>query len=321
MVDPDDDDVLFDDESPDDTGKGPLEPKLAPWKVLIVDDEEQVHAVTRMVLSDFEFQERGLEFVAAYSGKEAREKIGANPDIGVILLDVVMETDSAGLDFARYVRDELCNRHVRIILRTGQPGQAPERRVIVEYDVNDYKEKSELTAQKLFSTMTTALRSYKDIMTIEANRRGLEKVIAGSAALFQSQSISMFLSGILQQIGSLLEYDVDGFMLSARSTKAGDRPAPEDLVLVAATDRFASCLNQSAAACLEPQIWHTVGQVLKARKSLYETRYLLVYFESVRHRDMVVYLEAKRGFLPLEHDLIRLFCANAGIGLDHLVTL
>jgi hypothetical protein len=79
---PDDDEVLLDDESPDEADKGLLEPKLAPWKILIVDDEEQVHAVTRMVLSDFEFQERGLEFVAVYSGKEAREKIRSNPDNG-----------------------------------------------------------------------------------------------------------------------------------------------------------------------------------------------------------------------------------------------
>lgn len=316
----DNDEILFDEEGPGSTAEDVLEPPLAPWKILIVDDEEQVHAVTRMVLSDFEFQERSLEFLGAHSAKEAREKMAVHPDIAVILLDVVMETDSAGLDFARFVRDELRNQHVRIILRTGQPGQAPERRVIVEYDINDYKEKSELTAQKLYSTVTTALRSYKDIMTIDANRRGLEKIIVGSAALFQSKSIGVFLSGILQQIGSLLECDVGGFMLSGCPTRDDESPSAEYLV-VAATDRFATCLNRSAAECLDPQIWQTVGQVLRARESIYAKPYLMVYFQSVRHRDMVVYLESRRGFQPQEHYLIKLFCANASVGLDHLSTL
>lgn len=314
----DSDEVLFGDETSESTPSLPEE-ELAPWKVLIVDDEDQVHAVTRMVLSDFEFKGRSLEFVAAYSGKEAREKILAHPDIGVILLDVVMETDSAGLDFARFVRDELRNHHVRIILRTGQPGQAPERRVIVEYDINDYKEKAELTAQKLYSTMTTALRSYKDIMTIEMNRRGLEKIIIGSAALFQSKSIAVFLSGILQQIASLLECDVHGFMLSSRSTSDENHSAPEYLI-VAATDRFATYLNRSAEECLDARMWEIINRALVGRQSIYEKPYLMIYFESARHRDMVVYLESKRGFEPMEHDLIKLFCSNASIGLDHLLT-
>ncbi|MEW6500772.1 MAG: response regulator, partial [Thermodesulfobacteriota bacterium] len=147
------------------------------WKVLIVDDEEEVHAVTRLVLKDFQFAGKGLTFLGAYSGKEAMRLIAEHPDTAVIFLDVVMERHSAGLEVVRHVREELKNSFVRIILRTGQPGQAPEEKVIVEYDINDYKEKTELTAQKLFTSMVASLRAYRDILTIEANRRGLEKII------------------------------------------------------------------------------------------------------------------------------------------------
>ena len=144
-------------------------------RFFIVDDEPEVHAVTKLALSDFNFLGRGLEFHSAFSGQEACELIEQHPDAAILLLDVVMETDDAGLKVARYIREQAQNHYTRIILRTGQPGQAPERTVIVNYDINDYKSKTELTAQKLFTAVMSSLRSYRDIMSIDQSRHGLEK--------------------------------------------------------------------------------------------------------------------------------------------------
>lgn len=88
-----------------------------------------------------------------------------------------MESDDAGLQVAKYIREVAKNNHIRIILRTGQPGQAPERQVIVNYDINDYKSKTELTAQKLFTVVMSSLRSYRDILAIDQSRQGLEKLL------------------------------------------------------------------------------------------------------------------------------------------------
>jgi hypothetical protein len=115
-----------------------------------------------------------------------------------------METDDAGLRCVEFIRKTMGNKQVRIILRTGQPGQAPERQVIVDYDINDYKAKSELTAQKLFTSVVAALRSYQHIISIDLSRRGLEKIIDGSASLFEQQSMSRFVEGVLMQIHSLV---------------------------------------------------------------------------------------------------------------------
>ncbi len=145
------------------------------WKVLIVDDEEDIHQVTRLVLSNFSFDGRSLRFISAYDSEQAKEVLEENPDIAVLLLDVVMDGDDAGLRLVKHIRNVLENPYIRIILRTGQPGRAPENKVILEYDINDYKEKTELTAQKLFTTMVSAIRSYRDIMTIERNRREMEE--------------------------------------------------------------------------------------------------------------------------------------------------
>ncbi|MFH2057877.1 MAG: ATP-binding protein [Pseudomonadota bacterium] len=137
------------------------------FKLLIVDDEKEVHVMTRLVLSDYSFQDATLEFLSAYSAKEAKILIQEHPDAACILLDVVMEKKDSGLEVTRFIREELKNDKLRIILRTGQPGKAPENKIILNYDINDYKEKTELTTQKLFTTITTALRSYVHLVELE----------------------------------------------------------------------------------------------------------------------------------------------------------
>ncbi len=138
-----------------------------PWKLMIIDDEQSVHDVTCLVLQDFSFAGRKLQIVSGYSGKDVQCLMAEHTNTAVLLLDVVMESDSAGLEAVKYIREQLKNKFVRIILRTGQPGQAPEKKIISEYDINDYREKSELTALKLNTALTTALRSYQDLKTIQ----------------------------------------------------------------------------------------------------------------------------------------------------------
>lgn len=151
---------------------------VAGWKILIVDDEREVHAVTRLALMDLVFEGRGLEFLSAYSRQEAEQLIDSHADIAIVLLDVVMDTDDAGLQVARYIREQAGNQMARIVLRTGQPGQAPERSVIINYDINDYKAKTELTAQKLFTSVMSSLRSYRDILRVMEQCTQLEQKLS-----------------------------------------------------------------------------------------------------------------------------------------------
>ena len=133
------------------------------WRVMIVDDDQDVHSTTTFALADLDMQQRPLEFLHAYSAGQARELLKHEQDIAVILLDVVMEQDDAGLHLVRYIRKTLKLADVRIILRTGQPGYAPEIDAIRDFDINDYKTKSELTRVKLYTTVTAAIRSYQQI--------------------------------------------------------------------------------------------------------------------------------------------------------------
>lgn len=154
-----------------------LEPEQASWKVMIIDDDETVHEVTRLTLAGFSFEGRRLVLVSAFSAAEGARLLLAHPDTAVALVDVVMENDHAGLDLIRVIREQQKNRMIRLVLRTGQPGQAPEGSVTRLYDINDYKEKSELSAQKLNNVVLTSLRSYRDLMALEAQQTGLQRMI------------------------------------------------------------------------------------------------------------------------------------------------
>src|SRR4051812_3708144 len=227
-----DDDWLIDE---DDEVAIPVHPPAIdqrPWRGLIFDDDVDVPAVTNPALRHVKFKGREPEMVLAPSGKEAFEILRNTSDIALVLLDVVMETDDAGLLLARRIRDELNNHVVRVVLRTGQPGQAPEQRVIVEYDINDYKAKTELTTQKLFTTVISALRAYESLMMLERSRIGLGKILAGATNLYQIHSLREFASGVLNQVSAILDVGADG-VLCVMSAEAG---AP---TVVAATGGYA----------------------------------------------------------------------------------
>jgi signal transduction histidine kinase len=148
-------------------------PVLEPWRVLVVDDDPEVHAVTRLALNGYTFEDRPIEILDAHSAAEARQILKAHADIGLILLDVVMETDHAGLDLARHIRDELQNTSTRIVLRTGQPGQAPAREVVSRYEIDDYRTKTELTFERLYIVVMTALRTFRLLRLLEQRQREL----------------------------------------------------------------------------------------------------------------------------------------------------
>jgi len=141
------------------------------WKIVIADDESDVHTLTKTVLKNYVYKDQGIEFISTYSGEETIEVVKQNKDIVLILLDVIMESDDAGLQVVKKIREEFNNHLIQIVLRTGQAADIPENEVVMNYAINDYKEKTELTSKKLITTVTTAIRSYENILALENTRR------------------------------------------------------------------------------------------------------------------------------------------------------
>ncbi|HYD29435.1 MAG TPA: DUF3369 domain-containing protein [Azospirillaceae bacterium] len=313
MSDSDDDLMFLDDGDSGAPRKGEIAQR---WKMLVVDDDREVHSITKLVLADFSYKGRQAEFLSAYSAAEAAEILAREEDIAVILLDVVMETDDAGLRLVHHIREILRNRHVRIILRTGQPGQAPERDVIVNYDINDYKAKTELTAQKLFTTTVAALRSYEDIMTIETNRRGLEKIIEASASLFQLRSMKLFAAGVLTQLSAIIGIGPDAILCVQRGSALGrDRTG---LYVLAGSGRFEQMINEPATEHIDPAILSAVHRCLEDRRNFYEDDHCTLYIRTPNDRETVVYLYSDRPLNDLDQELIEVFCSKISVGFDNL---
>ncbi|MDC7219247.1 MAG: DUF3369 domain-containing protein [Spirochaetales bacterium] len=189
-------DFLEDDDKIEETRPGTI-------KVLIADDDKEIHEITKVILRDFDFEGERLDFLDAYSGKETIELLKKHDDVALLLLDVVMESNQTGLELVGRIRKELKNKFLRIVLRTGQPGEAPEQKVIREYDINDYRLKTEITASHLETIAYTGIRNYRDLLLVEHNRQMHEKLLHIGASLFSHQSIDDFFSHILDEISRM----------------------------------------------------------------------------------------------------------------------
>ena len=288
----------------------------ARWRVLLVDDEPDVHTITKLALSRFELDGRGLEFLHAHSAAEARAWLNREPDIALAIVDVVMEHETAGLELARWMRQDLNNRFTRIVLRTGQPGQAPEERVIVEYDINDYKEKTELDRKKLFTTVFSALRAYRDIMRIEQARRyqerfriGLEAVLAASAHVLEQRSMRDFANGLLQQVASLLHLDDRGVLVRLSALHAKSRY--EVLASVG------NCLDEHGE--IMPEIVSALQRAEQIRQHIIHEGCFVGYFPSHHATATLLYLNGVSEVDELDMRLIDIFSTHVRLAFENLL--
>jgi response regulator RpfG family c-di-GMP phosphodiesterase len=274
-----------------------------------------VHEVTKLVLNSFSFEGRRLRFFHAYSGAEARKVLLETPEIAVILLDVVMEEETAGLDVVKFIRLECKNTFSRIVLRTGQPGQAPEQDVIANFDINDYKDKTELTSQKLYTMMFATLRAYRDVMIIENQKRGLERVIEASSKIFSFQQSNEFASAVLDQLTNLL-----GMRKGALYCKVRDvgNATPDHFVVAAANGDYRSLLNHNADEGLPAHIVQSLKQAFAAKQSLFKPDHYVLFFTDSHQSESLLYVGENWHLNELEHRLVEIFCTNVSIAFENL---
>jgi len=306
----DDDWILEDDESAAEvTGYVPR----APWRILVVDDEPDIHAVTRMALANVVFKDRAVELLSAHSGKEGYEILSRESDIALVLLDVVMESDDAGLVLARRIREELKNTMVRIVLRTGQPGQAPEDRVIVEYDINDYKAKTELTKQKLFTTLISSLRGYEGLLTIDRSRVGLDKILHCVTDLYQLRSLQGFSSGVLRQISAIIDVGTNGVLCVMQDNREEKSTAR----IIAATGEYAELAEKAMLPTDHP--WSSqVNLALSERRNVFAHPVDVLFIEAAPGREFVIVLTPPYPLSDFQCSLLSLFCERIAIAFDNL---
>ncbi len=289
---------------------------LPPWNILIVDDEQSVHDVTRFALDDVSFEGRDLCFYSALSGKAAKKILSERDDIAIILLDVVMETDTEGLNVTKWIREDLKNHLIRIILRTGQPGQAPEKQVIVDYDINDYKNKTELTSQKLFSSVISGIRSYRDLSALNQNRIELKRVIKASSHIFKERYLHEFTNGALNQLTSLLYLEPNAALVN--STGVAALESGQKVKVVAAIGDFQELIGKDPSDSIPEPILDDWLKSTDTSYSIINKNEVIVSFTTDDNHKSLLYLHSHRKITDDAKNLIELFVQNIAIAHENL---
>lgn len=310
--------IKFADETTTDSADEGIEPRA--WKLLIVDDDPEVHSISNMVLRNIEFEGSRIELISAYSALEGRKKIETHPDLSVILLDVVMETPSAGLDLVKHIRQVLHNRFVRIILRTGQPGQAPERSVVIDYDINDYKEKTDLTADKLITSVLSALRAYRDITLIEGSRRGLEQIIGSTKKMFELRSLSLFCTGALNQLIALLNLGNNAFYARATGFAATKQKISDvsQFTIVAGTGSYTHAVGSPIISLNDPSLLTNIKRAVDSRHVITQDGTFIAHFPSPNGSEELICAQVRTKLSLIDERLLKIFATNLGAAFDNL---
>lgn len=305
------DDFIFADETNDDVETHELEP----WNILLVDDEPGVHQVTQMVLREFAFDNRKLNLISAYSGQQGREIMASRSDIALAIVDVVMESDDAGLKLVRSIRDDLQNNYTRLVLRTGQPGQAPEEDVITNYDIDDYKDKTELTSNKLLTLMYASLRSYRDICVIDSHRRSLEQVILASTEIFEASSLKTFASAVLKQICNLL--NIDGAIFYCTSLNE-DIDTSSDYRVLAVSGKMAEYETQNKSQ-LPQSVRNAFEYALNQKQSHVNGDTYTGYFSTSLGSENLLYVSMERELDDMDKQLLDIYASNVAVTYESLL--
>ncbi len=306
---PHDDDLFFAEEG-EEVGKVPLHP----WRILVVDDDQDVHEATVLALRGLEVLDRPMQLLHAHSANEALDCLRRETDIAVILLDVVMETLTAGLDIVATIRGELGLVNLRIVLRTGQPGYAPEIETIRRYDINDYKAKSELTRNKLFTVLSSACRTYDQLCRGEASRHGLERIVTASRQLMREREMSQYAERALEQLAAYLNVPNDGFICMGETAEVRRAGL---FMLRAASGRYARASGKPLALTA-PELLLQVEHCLETQASSVTPDGVFFYFGGSEGRRGAGFLHVAQMHAP-DLQQLEVFCANIALGSDNVV--
>jgi response regulator RpfG family c-di-GMP phosphodiesterase len=286
------------------------------WKLLVVDDEPDVRQLTAMNLRGFEFLGRPLHLLEAGSVAQAQVLLDQHPDIAVALVDVVMETDDAGLRLVEHIRKERGNTLMRLVIRTGQPGNAPELYVIDNYDIDDYRDKTELTAQKLYATVRLALKSYRDLQTIELNRAGLSRILAVTPDLYNlhRDKLEEYFQGVLMQLIGICKLGqsgmistIDGMVLTVEGHDIRIRAGAGDLAVGGQTEERR---HQIANLCAQVVTGEQVPDGLRDGAMVIPLQIRNDVFG-------FIYLESAERLSGNDRELIQILANQCAAGLDN----
>ena len=288
------------------------------WSVLIVDDEEDIHLATKITMKNFVFEGKKIKFTSAYSADEAKSILLTSNTFGLILLDVVMENDNAGLDLAQYIRHEIKNTYTRIILRTGQPGIAPEQSVIRNFDIDGYKAKTELRHHDLETIFYTSLRAYRDICHLQKHRKILTQVISSITNLSEIGNLSTFASGVLEQLKLVLNISTTSMLIDAPES-FGITQMDNQLQLFSGSHSDIKLITYKNIDALEATEKALFKKALSLKANFYENNHYVTFHQSGHGYSTIFAFETTHELDIQERKMIDLFLKNVLLSYENLL--
>ena len=297
--------VFKDEESKDNST--PIKTSQKVWRILVVDDDEAVHQITKLVLADALIENRKLEIVSAFSSKEAQGILQDDTSFCMAFVDVVMETDHAGLELVDWIRNDLQNQAIRLILRTGQAGSAPEAKVIKDFDINDYKEKTDFTSGKMITTVYAAIRAYRDIITIQRSLDAFKQLIKSTHDLLKINQFKSFGSAALNNLLTLMDLDSSALYI-ARSQLDYDHKTTN--YILACTGKYVSESDNLEASEIDNSIKALIKKAFDKKTHFSDDTCFIGYYETASNVASVLYIEFEDDSEHFRSSLVELCATN-----------
>jgi response regulator RpfG family c-di-GMP phosphodiesterase len=288
---------------------------LKSWRILVVDDDDSVHEITRLVFANLVIENRTLQIMSAYSSAEAKMLLQQYNDFCMAFIDVVMETDDAGLKLVEWIRQDLKNQAIRLVLRTGQAGTAPESRVIRDFDINDYKEKTDFTASKMITSLYAGIRGYRDITTIQRSLDAFKQLILATRDLLKVNQLKNFGSAALSHLLTLMELDSSALYIARTQTDYNDEATN---MIIACTGKYVSSSESLEQSHISDDIKHIIQQTFERKSHYLGEDYFVGYYQTASNASSVLYIEFEDDAEHFKSNLAELYATNVALILETL---
>jgi len=284
-------------------------------RILVVDDDDSVHQVTRLVLADAEIEHRYLEIVSVYSMDEAKTTLLNDEDFCMAFVDVVMETDHAGLELVQWIREELKNQAIRLVLRTGQAGTAPEAKVIKDFDINDYKDKTDFTSNKMITTVYASIRAYRDIMTIQRSLDAFKKLIETTHDLLKIDQLKSFGSAALNHLLALMNVESSALYIARTQV---DFDLHTTNLIIACTGKYVCESDSLEDSDIADEVKEKIQQAFISKSHYNDDTCFVGYYQAAVNSASVLYIEFEDDNEHFKASLAELFATNVALILEGL---
>ncbi len=304
---------IFQDEDETENNVDKKQEKL--WRILVIDDDDSVHQVTKLVLADAEIEHRQLEIVSAYSSEEAKSILSTDDSFCMAFVDVVMETDHAGLELVEWIRKVHKNQAIRLVLRTGQAGSAPEAKVIKDFDINDYKEKTDFTANKMITTVYASIRAYRDIMTIQRSLDAFKKLIEATHDLLKINQLRPFGSAALNHLLALMNVESSALYIARTQVDFAQQSTSS---IIACTGKYVCESDSLESSDIDDDVKQRILQVFKEESHYTDNTCFVGYYKAGTSAASVLYIEFEDDSEHFKANLAELFATNVALILESL---